>query len=81
MFLLMELACVSQRITSVFKGYVQQILVKATIAPWDRRGLRPSDAFRTPLHKMFSLLNELNYYQVDNEAGGVIRWSAAVCAG
>ncbi|MCJ8745403.1 hypothetical protein PDJAM_G00129750 [Pangasius djambal] len=39
-------------------AYIQQVLVKAAVSPWDS-SLVPVDVFRSPLGRVFSLLEEL----------------------
>ncbi|XP_064647832.1 sterol regulatory element-binding protein cleavage-activating protein-like [Lineus longissimus] len=44
-------------------GYVQQIVVKATVSPWQPNNLIPSDAFRGPLSKIFDILDLIDEFQ------------------
>lgn len=44
-------------------GYVQQIIVKGTVSPWDNKEMVPSDAFRGPLSKVFNILNDINNFK------------------
>ena len=39
-------------------AYIQQVLVKAAISPWDTT-LVPVDVFRSPLGRVFTLLEEI----------------------
>lgn len=39
-------------------AYIQQVLVKAAVSPWDST-LVPVDVFRSPLGRVFSLLEEI----------------------
>ncbi|XP_030637767.1 sterol regulatory element-binding protein cleavage-activating protein isoform X1 [Chanos chanos] len=39
-------------------AYIQQVLVKAAVSPWDNT-LVPVDAFRSPLGRVFNLLEEI----------------------
>ncbi|XP_067304428.1 sterol regulatory element-binding protein cleavage-activating protein isoform X2 [Pseudorasbora parva] len=39
-------------------AYIQQVLVKAAVSPWDN-SLVPVDVFRSPLGRVFSLLEEI----------------------
>lgn len=39
-------------------AYIQQVLVKAAVSPWDS-GLVPVDVFRSPLGRAFGLLEEI----------------------
>lgn len=39
-------------------AYIQQVLVKAAVSPWDS-SLVPVDVFRSPLGRVFSLLEEI----------------------
>ena len=45
-------------------GYVQQIVVKSTVAPWDSQRLIQTDAFRAPLATAFSLLEHINSFKL-----------------
>ena len=44
-------------------AYVQQVLIKATVAPWDDKKLIHVDAFRAPLHKAFEVLEHIQNFQ------------------
>uniref|UniRef100_A0A8C5ECN4 Sterol regulatory element-binding protein cleavage-activating protein n=1 Tax=Gouania willdenowi TaxID=441366 RepID=A0A8C5ECN4_GOUWI len=47
-------------------AYIQQVLVKAAVSPWDS-SLVPVDVFRSPLGRVFSLLEEIrNHVHSDN---------------
>ncbi|KAM7382928.1 hypothetical protein PAMP_002623 [Pampus punctatissimus] len=47
-------------------AYIQQVLVKAAVSPWDSN-LVPVDMFRSPLGRVFSLLEEIrNHVHSDN---------------
>lgn len=39
-------------------AHIQQVLVKAAVSPWDN-SLVPVDVFRSPLGRVFSLLEEI----------------------
>lgn len=39
-------------------AYIQQVLVKAAVSPWDN-SLVPVDVFRSPLGRVFSVLEEI----------------------
>uniref|UniRef100_A0A8C6U8E9 Sterol regulatory element-binding protein cleavage-activating protein n=1 Tax=Neogobius melanostomus TaxID=47308 RepID=A0A8C6U8E9_9GOBI len=46
-------------------AYIQQVLVKAAVSPWDS-SLVPVDAFRSPLGRVFNLLEEIrNHVHTD----------------
>lgn len=62
-----------KRVTNVFMfqyrgppvAYIQQVLVKAAVSPWDS-SLVPVDVFRSPLGRVFGLLEEIrNHVQTD----------------
>uniref|UniRef100_A0A8C9T4V3 Sterol regulatory element-binding protein cleavage-activating protein n=1 Tax=Scleropages formosus TaxID=113540 RepID=A0A8C9T4V3_SCLFO len=57
-------------------AYIQQVLVKAAVSPWDNR-LVPVDAFRSPLGRVFSLLDEIRNH-VHSDSSGV-RSLEALC--
>ncbi|XP_062599956.1 sterol regulatory element-binding protein cleavage-activating protein-like [Saccostrea cucullata] len=44
-------------------GYIQQIVVKATVSPWKQEYMIPEDAFRTPLLRVFEILEELEKFK------------------
>uniref|UniRef100_A0A7N6AEB9 Sterol regulatory element-binding protein cleavage-activating protein n=1 Tax=Anabas testudineus TaxID=64144 RepID=A0A7N6AEB9_ANATE len=50
-------------------AYIQQVLVKAAVSPWDS-SLVPVDVFRSPLGQVFSLLEEIHNY-VHSDSSGV----------
>ncbi|KAJ7985529.1 hypothetical protein DPEC_G00353000 [Dallia pectoralis] len=50
-------------------AYIQQILVKAAVSPWDG-SLVPVDVFRSPLGRVFSLLEEIHNH-VHKDGSGV----------
>ncbi|XP_069051082.1 sterol regulatory element-binding protein cleavage-activating protein isoform X2 [Lepisosteus oculatus] len=50
-------------------AYIQQVLVKAAVVPWDSR-LVPVDAFRSPLAQVFTLLEEIRNH-VHRDSSGV----------
>ncbi|XP_069110525.1 sterol regulatory element-binding protein cleavage-activating protein-like [Argopecten irradians] len=43
-------------------GYVQQITVRAAVYPWASDFLAPMDAFRTPLSKVFDVIQQLDSF-------------------
>lgn len=45
-------------------GYIQQIIVKATVSPWKQEYMVPDDAFRSPLLKVFEILEELEKFKL-----------------
>ena len=47
-------------------GYIQQIIVKATVSPWEPNDHEPIDALRAPLNKVFEMLEELNKFRYQN---------------
>lgn len=49
-------------------AYIQQVLVKAAVSPWDST-LVPVDVFRSPLGRVFSLLEEIRNH-VHNDGYG-----------
>ncbi|XP_056141806.1 sterol regulatory element-binding protein cleavage-activating protein [Lampris incognitus] len=57
-------------------AYIQQVLVKAAVSPWDN-SLVPVDVFRSPLGHVFSLLEEIRNH-VHSDSGGV-RSLEALC--
>ncbi|XP_068426777.1 sterol regulatory element-binding protein cleavage-activating protein [Clinocottus analis] len=50
-------------------AYIQQVLVKAAVSPWDS-SLVPVDVFRSPLGRAFSLLEEIRNH-VHSDSSGV----------
>ncbi|XP_013887920.1 sterol regulatory element-binding protein cleavage-activating protein [Austrofundulus limnaeus] len=50
-------------------AYIQQVLVKAAVSPWDSN-LVPVDVFRSPLGKVFSLLEEIRNH-VHTDSSGI----------
>uniref|UniRef100_A0AAQ6AD40 Sterol regulatory element-binding protein cleavage-activating protein n=1 Tax=Amphiprion ocellaris TaxID=80972 RepID=A0AAQ6AD40_AMPOC len=50
-------------------AYIQQVLVKAAVSPWDS-SLVPVDVFRSPLGRVFSLLEEIRNH-VHSDSSGV----------
>ncbi|KAK5921702.1 hypothetical protein CgunFtcFv8_019045 [Champsocephalus gunnari] len=50
-------------------AYIQQVLVKAAVSPWDS-SLVPVDVFRSPLSRAFSLLEEIRNH-VHSDGSGV----------
>nr|XP_029480670.1 sterol regulatory element-binding protein cleavage-activating protein-like isoform X3 [Oncorhynchus nerka] len=57
-------------------AYIQPVLVKAAVSPWDST-LVPVDVFRSPLGRVFSLLEEIRNH-VHNDGSGV-RSLEALC--
>uniref|UniRef100_A0A6Q2YR78 Sterol regulatory element-binding protein cleavage-activating protein n=1 Tax=Esox lucius TaxID=8010 RepID=A0A6Q2YR78_ESOLU len=57
-------------------AYIQQVLVKAAVSPWDST-LVPVDVFRSPLGRIFTLLEEIRNH-VHNDGSGV-RSLEALC--
>ncbi|XP_033837516.1 sterol regulatory element-binding protein cleavage-activating protein isoform X2 [Periophthalmus magnuspinnatus] len=49
-------------------AYIQQVLVKAAVSPWDS-SLVPVDAFRSPLGRVFSLLEEIRNHVHSDGSG------------
>nr|XP_057909290.1 sterol regulatory element-binding protein cleavage-activating protein isoform X2 [Doryrhamphus excisus] len=57
-------------------AYIQQVLVKAAVSPWDN-SLVPVDVFRSPLGRVFSLLDEIrNHVHTD---GSGLRSLESLC--
>uniref|UniRef100_A0A7N8WQ78 Sterol regulatory element-binding protein cleavage-activating protein n=1 Tax=Mastacembelus armatus TaxID=205130 RepID=A0A7N8WQ78_9TELE len=50
-------------------AYIQQVLVKAAVSPWDS-SLVPVDIFRSPLGRVFNLLEEIHNH-VHSDSSGV----------
>ena len=44
-------------------GYIQQVVVKATVAPWQVNQMIPIDAFRAPLGKVFEVIDGINNFK------------------
>ncbi|XP_041365861.1 sterol regulatory element-binding protein cleavage-activating protein-like isoform X2 [Gigantopelta aegis] len=44
-------------------GFVQQIVVKATVSPWKPEILIPTDAFRGPLGKVYEILEHIENFK------------------
>ena len=44
-------------------AYIQQIIVKAVVSPWDSRQHIQTDAFRAPLTKAFDIMQQINAFQ------------------
>ncbi|KAG7469855.1 hypothetical protein MATL_G00133120 [Megalops atlanticus] len=57
-------------------AYIQQVLVKAAVSPWDSK-LVPVDAFRSPLGRVFALLEEIRNHVHSDSSG--IRSLEALC--
>lgn len=49
-------------------GYIQQIIVKATVSPWKQEYMVPDDAFRSPLLRVFEILEELEKFKFKDGA-------------
>ena len=47
-------------------GYIQQIVVKAAVSPWQTDDHEPIDAFTAPLNKVFDIIGELNKFRYVN---------------
>lgn len=64
-------------------GYVQQILVKASVAPWSARSLHALDAFRGPLHTVFDIIDTVGYVRraVDTPDSAASAAAAAATVG
>ena len=45
-------------------AYIQQIVVKAVVSPWEHQRLIPTDAFRGPLSSAFDILDHINNYNI-----------------
>ncbi|XP_031432256.1 sterol regulatory element-binding protein cleavage-activating protein [Clupea harengus] len=57
-------------------AYIQQVLVKAAISPWDTT-LVPVDVFRSPLGRVFTLLEEIRNHVYSDSSG--VRSLEALC--
>uniref|UniRef100_A0A3B3QHK4 Sterol regulatory element-binding protein cleavage-activating protein n=1 Tax=Paramormyrops kingsleyae TaxID=1676925 RepID=A0A3B3QHK4_9TELE len=57
-------------------AYIQQVLVKAAVSPWDSK-LVPVDAFRSPLGRVFALLDEIRSHMHSDSSG--VRSLEALC--
>ncbi|XP_062321506.1 sterol regulatory element-binding protein cleavage-activating protein isoform X1 [Osmerus eperlanus] len=57
-------------------AYIQQVLVKAAVSPWDS-SLVPVDVFRSPLGRVFSLLEEIRNHVYSDSSG--VRSLEAFC--
>ena len=44
-------------------GYVQQVVVKSVVSPWQPQQMIPADAFRASLAKVFDVLHQLENFQ------------------
>lgn len=61
-------------------AYVQQVLVKAAVSPWDS-SLVPVDVFRSPLGRAFSLLEEIrNHVHADRYSAAWFQVRGQTCA-
>ncbi|XP_051466953.1 sterol regulatory element-binding protein cleavage-activating protein [Apus apus] len=49
-------------------AYVQQVLVKATVSPWQKNFL-PVDVFRSPLSRVFQLVEEIRNHALRDSSG------------
>ncbi|XP_071590607.1 sterol regulatory element-binding protein cleavage-activating protein isoform X2 [Heliangelus exortis] len=49
-------------------AYIQQILVKATVSPWQKNFL-PVDVFRSPLSRVFQLVEEIRNHALRDSSG------------
>ncbi|KAL8598351.1 hypothetical protein ACOMHN_047672 [Nucella lapillus] len=50
-------------------GYIQQIVVKSVVSPWQPQQMIPTDAFRAPLATVFDILNQLEKFQHQTREG------------
>lgn len=50
-------------------GYIQQIVVKVAVSPWKPDVMTPSDAYRSPLSKVFQLIDKINHFQYNEGSG------------
>ncbi|XP_076137055.1 sterol regulatory element-binding protein cleavage-activating protein isoform X2 [Alosa pseudoharengus] len=57
-------------------AYIQQVLVKAAVSPWENT-LVPVDVFRSPLGRVFSLLEEIRNHVYSDSSG--VRSLEALC--
>ncbi|XP_064598999.1 LOW QUALITY PROTEIN: sterol regulatory element-binding protein cleavage-activating protein-like [Liolophura sinensis] len=44
-------------------AYIQQIIVKATVSPWESEDMQVTDALRGPLSKAFAILEAINTFK------------------
>ena len=47
-------------------AYIQQIIVRTSITPWQSNKLIPSDSYRSSLSTVFELLEHIDNYQQRN---------------
>ncbi|XP_077383194.1 sterol regulatory element-binding protein cleavage-activating protein [Festucalex cinctus] len=60
-------------------AYIQQVLVKAAVSPWDN-SLVPVDVFRSPLGQVFGLLDEIrNHVHTDRSSSSGVRSLESLC--
>ncbi|KAJ8314345.1 hypothetical protein KUTeg_008906 [Tegillarca granosa] len=52
-------------------GYVQQIIVKAAVSPWQHSRMIPSDAFRVPLSKVFDVIQHIEHFKYQTSDGDI----------
>ncbi|XP_070211949.1 sterol regulatory element-binding protein cleavage-activating protein-like isoform X2 [Littorina saxatilis] len=50
-------------------GYVQQIVVKSVVSPWQQQQMIPADAFRAPLAKVFEVVQKMEDFQHQSRDG------------
>ena len=48
-------------------AYVQQVVIRAAVSPWQHKSLIPTDSFRATLYQVFSILDQLNTFQYKDE--------------
>ncbi|XP_057691011.1 sterol regulatory element-binding protein cleavage-activating protein isoform X1 [Corythoichthys intestinalis] len=58
-------------------AYIQQVLVKAAVSPWDS-SLVPVDVFRSPLGRVFALLDDIRNH-VHGDSGSGLRSLESLC--
>ena len=45
-------------------AYVQQLVVRAAVSPWQHQDMIPSDAYRSPLASVFDIIHTLEGMKV-----------------
>ncbi len=46
-------------------AYIQQIVIKSVVSPWQRKRLLPTDAIRAPLASCFDIVTTINDFHFD----------------
>ncbi|KAK7488750.1 hypothetical protein BaRGS_00020047 [Batillaria attramentaria] len=50
-------------------GYVQQLVVRSAVSPWQQQQMIPTDAFRAPISKVFDILRQVEDFQYQSRDG------------